>query len=224
MWRNCTYSGRERSGAGWPVWCARSPGRSRTEAAARRTQKRSRPAMIRPLQALTLAWPLLLFRRELPNTRTSGEWLGGLFKPGPQSDKNRQGIKNPVSRPTAKRIELPRWSKRASDFRPFPSSLTKESRADDRQGRIRDRQRRWNAAGAEGRPERQRPCERNLPHPEDEHVDERRRPRVAGAVERLRQHHPVRIEQEPQADDAQAGGAKRLRQDVGGEDSDDSLR
>ena len=51
---------------------------------------------------------------------------------------------------------------------------------------------------------RQHPRQRQLQQPEHEQVDERRRPRVARAVERLRQHHAVRVEQEPEAHDPQA--------------------
>ena len=44
-------------------------------------------------------------------------------------------------------------------------------------------------------------CERNFPAPEAADVDEGRRPGVARAVERLRQHHAQRVHRETQGDD-----------------------
>ena len=55
------------------------------------------------------------------------------------------------------------------------------------------------------------------PTPEADQVEPGRRPGVAGAVERLRQHHAVRVEQEAERDDAQAAHRVAGHRRVGGE-------
>ena len=46
--------------------------------------------------------------------------------------------------------------------------------------------------------------ERDFPQPEDEQVDDRRRPGVARTIERLSQYHAVGVEEEAVRNDAQA--------------------
>jgi hypothetical protein len=75
---------------------------------------------------------------------------------------------------------------------------------DHRQHRERDADRDERAAGTEPKRVGQKPRQRQLQCPEYEEVDERGRPRVAGAGEGLRQHHAVPIEQEAGRHDAQA--------------------
>ena len=65
---------------------------------------------------------------------------------------------------------------------------------------------------------REPPGQRDLPQPEHDQVDQRRRPRVAGAVERLRQHHAIGVEHEAEADDPQAVDGVRLHVRIAGEE------
>src|SRR5207249_10712041 len=61
----------------------------------------------------------------------------------------------------------------------------------------------------------------NLPQPEAAQVDPRRRPRVPGAVERLRDHHAPGVEEEPMADGAQGLGGDRRHAGVASEHAGD---
>src|SRR5262249_16764100 len=66
--------------------------------------------------------------------------------------------------------------------------------------------------------------ERDLEQPEAQQVEERRRERVAGAVERLRQDDAVRVEQKSAAHDAQAADAVAGNISVAREGADELRR
>src|SRR6185503_18806140 len=61
-----------------------------------------------------------------------------------------------------------------------------------------------NAAGSQTKNFRQHVSKREFPQPEHEQVDDCRRPRIPGAIERLRQHHAVSVEKKTVSHDAQA--------------------
>src|ERR1035441_225997 len=111
------------------------------------------------------------------------------------------------------------WA-RSLDLLLLPLSAPEENPAGDREGRKRDRDREEHAARAEAGAHREKVCERDLPEPEDEEVDDGGRPEIGRAVERLHEHHAPSVEEEPRRNDAQAlrrdgpdGGV--LREEIG---------
>ena len=91
-------------------------------------------------------------------------------------------------------------------------------RADHRQRRERDGDRDVDAARSHLETDRQQPRQRDLQQPEARQVDPRRRPGVAGAVERLREDQSVGEEHESRADDPQAIDGVRDDLRIGGVD------
>src|SRR5215207_3940295 len=85
----------------------------------------------------------------------------------------------------------------------FPPAATKDCRTHDGEGRKCNGHRYKNAARTQSHDHGQDVSERNFPEPEHEEVDDCRRPGVAGAVERLSQHHTVSVEEEAVSDDSQ---------------------
>src|ERR1051326_6378023 len=86
----------------------------------------------------------------------------------------------------------------------LPTSTPEDERADDGEGRERNRHGEEDALRPHTEDYRQHVGERNLPEPEDEEVKHGRRARVARAVERLRQDHAVSVEEEAARNRAQA--------------------
>src|SRR5947209_7517657 len=98
----------------------------------------------------------------------------------------------------------------------LPTSAAEEDCADDRERRERNRDGEEDAARPHLEREGQRVREWNLPQPEDEEVDDGRRPSVARAVEALRQNHSEGVEQKSARDDSQTLLAVALHLRPGG--------
>ena len=82
----------------------------------------------------------------------------------------------------------------------FPAPTPEPQRGHERHRRIGDRDRPEDARRAQTGSVGQHVRNRQLPQPEAEQVDDGRRHGIAGAVERLGQHHRVRVEGKPGAD------------------------
>src|SRR5262245_27172951 len=81
--------------------------------------------------------------------------------------------------------------RRPSDAPRLPAPAAEEPAACDGVGREGDRDGEEDAARAEAEGVGEGPRERDLEDPEDEEIEEGRRPGVAGAVERLTEDHAV---------------------------------
>jgi hypothetical protein len=99
----------------------------------------------------------------------------------------------------------------------LPVALREEPRADGRQRDEGDADGDEGASGTEAAGGGEKPRQRYLPQPQDDHVDPRGRAGVAGAVERLGQHHPVARERKAERDDAKAADAVAGHVRVAGE-------
>jgi hypothetical protein len=75
---------------------------------------------------------------------------------------------------------------------------------DQGQGRERYHYGPEHSMGAEARVVGQNVGQRNLQQPETAEIDQRRRPRVPGSVQRIGQDHSIGVEEESKADSAQA--------------------
>src|SRR6188768_3222001 len=115
-----------------------------------------------------------------------------------------------------------RWPK--SDAAGLPSASTEQDGADYRKCGVGDCHRDEDAARAELEVGGQPPRQRNFPGPEDKEVDDRGGPRIARAVERLRQDHPGGVEHEAETDGPQAGDGERLHERILAEPSGDDWR
>jgi hypothetical protein len=99
----------------------------------------------------------------------------------------------------------------------LPVALREEPGADGRQRDEGDADGDEGAGGTEAAGRGEEPRQRNLPQPQDDKVDPRRRPSIAGAVERLGQHHAVAGERKPERHDAKAADAESRHVGVAGE-------
>src|SRR2546427_3220200 len=106
----------------------------------------------------------------------------------------------------------------------FPAAASEDDDAQHREQRKRKGERQEETLRSDAEGPRQHVGERDLKQPKTEEVEHRRRERVARAVERRRQHHPVRVEHEAGADDAQATDGVRHDGRVGGERRDQQRR
>src|SRR5262249_54939576 len=106
----------------------------------------------------------------------------------------------------------------------LPTTLPKYVGADEGKRRESDGDGEEDAARPEAEFEGEHIGERNLPEPEYEEIDDRRRPRVPGAVERLRDDHAVGVEEKSARDDPQSLRTVAVHFGAGGglrEDTDD---
>src|SRR5690349_24901787 len=79
---------------------------------------------------------------------------------------------------------------------PFlPATAPEYQTTDHRQSRKRDSHRDENAVRSPSESHAQDVSERNFPQPKHKQIDNRRSPRIAGAIKRLTEHHAVGIEQ-----------------------------
>src|SRR5438309_2559444 len=121
--------------------------------------------------------------------------------------------------PTAVEISAPTETTRTNRFIfspllnafQLPTPAAEHNGAEDREQRERDRNRPERALRADVQRPREHVRQRDLEQPEAQQIEQRRRQRVACAVERLRQHHAVRVEEESTAHDAEA--ANRVGRD-----------
>ena len=112
-----------------------------------------------------------------------------------------------------------------SHFLRLPASLPEQPRADEGERREPHGDGDEHAGRRRSRRDGRAPTPAGSPSSQKaEQRDARRRPRVAGAVERLRQHHPVAVEEEAGGDDAQAADAVRRDLRIVGEDADEQRR
>src|SRR6185369_5148427 len=84
----------------------------------------------------------------------------------------------------------------------LPATAAENQGTDDCQSRKGNRNGIENTLGTHAKLDAQDVTQRDFPEPEDEKVDDRGRPGVAGAVERLSEHHTVGVKQKPVSDDA----------------------
>ena len=99
----------------------------------------------------------------------------------------------------------------------LPVALREQPGADAGQGEEGEAHRDERAGRTETCAARKQPGERDLEHPQHHQVDPCGRPRVAGAVERLRQHHAVAGERKAERDDAKTADAVSGHVGVAGE-------
>src|ERR1041384_1479417 len=79
----------------------------------------------------------------------------------------------------------------------LPAAASEYQSTHHRQSRKSDGHRDENAVRSPSQRHAQDVSERNLPQPKHKQIDDRRRPRIAGPIKRLTQHHAVRVKQEP---------------------------
>src|SRR5262249_23950611 len=104
----------------------------------------------------------------------------------------------------------------ASDDFCLPTPLPKYVGADEGERREGDGDGEKNAARPEAEWESEDIGKRNLPEPEYEEIDDRRRPRVTRAVERLRDDHAACVEEKTAGDDPQSLRAVAVHFRAGG--------
>src|SRR4029079_19219958 len=85
----------------------------------------------------------------------------------------------------------------------LPVAATENQGADDGERRKGNRDGGEDTLGTHAELATEDISERDFPEPEDEKVDDRRRPGVAGAVERLSERHAVGVKQKSVSDDAE---------------------
>src|SRR5262245_22592950 len=105
----------------------------------------------------------------------------------------------------------------------LPMAAAEERDAHERHHRERERHGEEDARQPEPGDPSEEIRERDLAEPQAADVDERRRLRVARAVERLRQHVAVRVEREAGGDDSQPARGDRPDDRIGREGRDDCV-